>query len=233
MRLRVERTGDHHVDLATEQVADRRRRALVGHIQDIQPGHHLHALAGHVQRRAQRADRHRVLARMRPDLFDEGGHVLSGEVLARHQHAGHPGQHADGCEVADRVEGQLAVQRGVDRKAREGDQQRVAVGRALGDVVGGDVTAGAGTVLDHDGAPERLAHVLADVAGHSVRGAAGRCADHQLDGRGLGGDGQAERAGDERAARQEAVKSGQGFVSGGCRDGRRPPYPCARERRKP
>ena len=90
MRLRVERTGDHHVDLATEQVADRRRRALVGHIQDIQPGHHLHALAGHVQRRAQRADRHRVLARMRPDLFDEGGHVLSGEVLARHQHAGHP-----------------------------------------------------------------------------------------------------------------------------------------------
>ena len=38
--------------------------------------------------------------------------------------------------------------------------ERVAVGRGLGDLAGGDAAAGAAAVLDHDLLAERLAHLL-------------------------------------------------------------------------
>jgi hypothetical protein len=68
----------------------------------------------------------------------------------------------DRREVGERVERQVAVERGADRLAVGVLQQRVAVGRRLGDGVGRDVAAGAGAVLHHDRLAERLAELAGD-----------------------------------------------------------------------
>ena len=62
------------------------------------------------------------------------------------------------------------------------EQQRVAVGRALGDGAGGDrAAAAAGAVLHHHLLAERGAELVGDGARHDVDGAAGRQRDHQRD----------------------------------------------------
>ena len=66
------------------------------------------------------------------------------------QHVRHVGQRRDRREVGLHVEGQLLVERGVDAvRAGGADHQRVAVGRGLRHVLGGDVAAGAGLVFEH------------------------------------------------------------------------------------
>jgi hypothetical protein len=83
--------------------------------------------------------------------------------------------------------------------AGEAQQQRVAVGRGLGDRVGGDVAAGAGLVLDDDGAAQRGAHADGQRAGQRIGRAAGGRADQDAHGRvadlraGAGGEGQRQR----------------------------------------
>ena len=65
--------------------------------------------------------------------------------------------HRDRLEVLHRVVGDLLVERRIDRhRGARRHQQRVAVGRGLGDRVDPDLLAGAGPVLDH----ERLADPL-------------------------------------------------------------------------
>ena len=58
---------------------------------------------------------------------------------------------------------------------------RVAVGRALRHVLGGDARAGAGPVVDHDRLAERAASGSGKRARHEVRRAAGREAHDQAD----------------------------------------------------
>ena len=53
-------------------------------------------------------------------------------------------------------------------------QQRVTIRRGLGDDVGADHPARAGTVVDHHGLPERIAEFLSHDARQHIRGAAGR-----------------------------------------------------------
>ena len=65
-----------------------------------------------------------------------------------------------------------------------GEQQRVAVGRRLGDCVGTHVAAGAASVL-HEGAAQRGAHLLREQPRQDVGRAAGR--ERHDDADGLGG----------------------------------------------
>ena len=57
---------------------------------------------------------------------------------------------ATGVEVAQEFEVEVLVERGVDGVGRIGEEQRVAVGRRLGRIFGGDIVAGAGLVLDDE-----------------------------------------------------------------------------------
>ena len=121
------------------------------------------------------------------------------ELRARHQHQlrGDDLRHRD--EVPDHVERQRAVDRRADRLAVGVLQDRVAVGRRLGDRVGRDVAGGARPVLDDHRLAERLGDLGAHHAGERVDGAAGdeRHEDaHRLVGVGLG----------ERAAGVEAER---------------------------
>ena len=54
LRERQERRqrGEHHVDLAADEIVERRRVALVGDVHELDPGHLLEQLAPEVQRGA-------------------------------------------------------------------------------------------------------------------------------------------------------------------------------------
>jgi hypothetical protein len=79
-----------------------------------------------------------------------------------------------GAEVLHRIVGQLGVDGGIDghRPARR-DQQRVAVGRRLGDDLGGDDRLRARLVVDHDRLAELVLQLGRDDARDQVVAAAG------------------------------------------------------------
>ena len=80
------------------------------------------------------------------------------------------------------VELEFLVERRRDReRGLAADHDGVAVGRRLGDLLGGDQSAGAGPVLDHEALAGRLGELLRDHARRDVGAAAGREADHDLD----------------------------------------------------
>ena len=97
----------------------------------------------------------------------------------------------DRHQVARRVP-QFGIEHRVHQDtARARNQDRVAVRRRLGHLVGRDAGAAARPVLDHDRLAQGLAERIAHGAGDIVGGAARREADHQLHrfvgiGRGLG-----------------------------------------------
>jgi len=80
-------------------------------------------------------------------------------------------------DIANEVEVQLGVKRGVDRIRRIDQQERVAVGRGVHDRLGADVVAGAGLVLDDELLAEPLRQPMPDQARQNVGRAAGRIGD--------------------------------------------------------
>ena len=86
---------------------------------------------------------------------------------------------------------------------------RVAIRRRGGDVLRGDVAAGACAVLDHDRLPDVLGELLGDDPGRGIGAAAGREADGQGDrtiGKSLGE--RTGRKGNERGARPRDARHG-------------------------
>jgi hypothetical protein len=72
-----------------------------------------------------------------------------------HEHERDRRDLGDRREILERIEG-LLLQTGNDRERERGDQQRVAVGRSLGDETGADRAAAAGSIVDDN----RLAPAL-------------------------------------------------------------------------
>src|SRR5204862_1301963 len=91
------------------------------------------------------------LARLRLYQLDQLLHAVRRERRVRHQNERPRGDVDDGREIAHRVVRQLRIQvrRDGDRRIR-GEEQGVAVGGRLGDVIGAYGAARAGAVLDHD-----------------------------------------------------------------------------------
>ena len=123
-----------------------------------------------------------------------------------HQRVRRVADHADRCEILARIVAGILVERGADRqRAGVAQQQRVAVGIALGDRLGADRAAGAGTVVDHDFLAEHVADLVGDGAADDRGAAAGRERNHQRDGAGgivlrtrrIGGEARTEQCGND------------------------------------
>src|SRR5215470_1510957 len=151
------------------------------------PGHHvgerrrIAAVAdiGHLQPRALEKQRHSEvrqaagaalgiseLVLLCAHVRDELGDGLGRKALVHHQYECVDGDHADGCEILDRIH---LRQRRVDgERRRRAPQQRISVGRRTGDRFGGDGAVSAEPVLDHEGLPERIGETLSDDPRHAV-----------------------------------------------------------------
>ena len=153
--------ANRHVDLAGEQVAHHRAFAAIGHMQDIDAVGLVEVGLDGVRLRARAPGAHAQLAGFLlgiSDQFRHGFHrqrAVDGQHRARHGDVGHLAQ------VGARVVGQLLVEGevGGDR-AGDGQQQRVAIGRRLGHIVGADDAAGAAFVFHHHGLSQPFAQAF-------------------------------------------------------------------------
>jgi hypothetical protein len=182
-RQRSRETGKAHGDGAGRDVGDRRRRAAIGHVQDVGAGHRIHQLAGELLRVADAGGGKRELATMGARIGNELGGGPHRRIGRDHHHARHHAHERDRSELAQRVVAHLVpVEMLVDRDlARGRHQQREAVRRRLGNRSRGDHRARAGAVLDDDGLPERRLHRLAQHARDNVDPAASGIADENAD----------------------------------------------------
>ena len=81
----------------------------------------------------------------------------------------------DRREILDRIVAELRIEARIDHEGRfRADEQRVAVGRRLRDVFGGDLIVGAGPVLDDHLLAPRLGEALRQDTAERVGHAAGR-----------------------------------------------------------
>ena len=101
-----------------EHRGDRRHRALVRHMHQVDAGHLLQPLDREVRDRAVAGGAVGQLAGAGLHHLDELGHRARVQVRARHQHHRRAGDDRDRLEVVQHVVGQLGVQRGADRVAR-------------------------------------------------------------------------------------------------------------------
>ena len=143
----------------------RGRRAAIRHMGDLDAGrmheHREPEMAGGAD--AGRAEIE--LAGLRLGERDELRERLRLDLgIDHHQHR-HLGDVGDRDERGLRVERHLGVEERIGGEdAGRRHQQRVAVGRGLGDRTRAGVAAGAGAVLDHDRLAERFRHLVADRA---------------------------------------------------------------------
>ena len=150
--------------------------------------HGLEELAREMARGAHAGGGEGQAPRMRPRVGDEVEHALRRHRRMDDQQAFGLEHQRDRREIAHRVVGHRGKEADVDGVGAEAARdQRVAVGRGLGDRVGADVAPGAGAVLDQHRLSPALGHACADEARIEVGDAARRERHHDLDGlRGIG-----------------------------------------------
>ena len=106
--------------------------------------------------------------RLRLGILDQLLDAFHRQRRVHHQHDRDRSELGDRREILDRVVGRL-LQAGVDREGDGGDQQRVTVGRGLGDDVGADRAAAARPVVNDGGLAPTVVHALRDQARHASR----------------------------------------------------------------
>ena len=106
---------------------------------------------------------------------------LDAELGRHHQHLGDLGDQRHRREIAQRIVRHALNVRRYRYRARRGEEQRIAVGVGLGDVVGADGAGGAGPVLDIDALAERRRHLVGDQAADEIGRSPGREGDHDAD----------------------------------------------------
>src|SRR6516165_9253621 len=118
MLHRARQNIEHDVYLTTDHVGERRRRAAIGHVNEIDAGHHLEKLAGNMDRRSCTARRHIDLARISLGIGDELGNGFGWNrwiYLHDERHADDAGDRRD---VGHEIEIQVFIERYIDSVAR-------------------------------------------------------------------------------------------------------------------
>ena len=170
-----------HLHVAADHAVAHLAGRLVRHVHEIGAAHRFEQLRRHVIGRAGAGRSVVELPRLRLGIGDE---FL--EILRRHRRMDHhhqvgivdPRHRHEVAHQLERLVGDERLVRGVGVRHRE---QRVTVGRGLGDRVAADDRARARPVLDHERLLERLRQVLGQNAGIDVGGAAGAERHHDLD----------------------------------------------------
>ena len=166
------RIGKDHLHVAGDDVAQRRRRALVGNVRHLNPGHGLEQLAGEVDRVARTARRECQLAGLLLGQPDQVGDRLYRQRRVDHQHQREACRVRHKGKVLHRVVGQVPVKGRVDgQRAAWGDQYGVAVRRGFGDRRGRNHAAGAWFVFNDEWLAEPLGQSRPKRARHDI----GRC----------------------------------------------------------
>ncbi len=143
-------------------------------IEHVDAGHHLEQRAGDIERRADAAGRQVDLARIGLGIGDEFRNRFRRhrKIDVHDQRNGGDARHRRG--VADEVEIQMLIKRGIDRVRRHGQQQRVAIRRRLDDQLGADVGAGARPIFNDERLTELFRQPLADQPPDDVGRTSGR-----------------------------------------------------------
>ena len=191
--------------LARHQVGQRRRRAAIGHVG------HLELLPEHQQfhrdvRQRAVAGRGDVdLVGVLAGVVDEALEARDRQRRMRHQQHRHLAHVRHRPQILFGVVRHGRAERRVDRVVGRREQERVAVGRRLGDDVAGDDAARAGLVVDQHLLAELGRQPLGQEARHDVRDAAGREGHDQSD-RPLGILGPRSGDGSEGKAQEDGGK---------------------------
>ena len=139
--------GIEHVDMAAEQIVDRRRGAAIGHVGDFHAGGIVEHFDRDVHGRAR--PRRAVGELLRLRLGDEVFHGGDAELVVHHQKRRHGGDHHHRLEGFHRIVGRRRLEdRAQDLRSHAGEQDRVAVGRRVRDQFGADGAAGAAAIVD-------------------------------------------------------------------------------------
>ena len=195
--------ADRHVDTAADHFVDRRRDAAEGHVQRLDPGRIEKQLHRHVRRRAGAAraeGQFAGLAFAERDQFGERAHAEAG---AHDQERGRVRDAADEGKIAQRIVGQLRIDRRRYRERDIGEDKRVSVRLGARDGLRARRAAGAAAVLDDD----RLAKLFGEFGGEEPRRDVGEGAGRE---RHDDADGAVRPAGlRERRAREEGREPGE------------------------
>jgi hypothetical protein len=108
---------------------------------------------------------HTDLARVRLGVCNEFGDRFDRKGLIDQHDVGHPHDARNRRNIADEVEFEICIERGVARIRKIGQEDRIAVGTRIHDGLGGDVAACARPVLND----ERLAEPLLQPLTHQTR----------------------------------------------------------------
>ena len=174
--------GEQHFGVARDGGLRRRRRAPERHVQQVDAGalleHFHHELVLAAIAAGGVGDRRLGLARI-VDEFLEG---FDRHLRIDRQHELVGSDARDRQQVLERIKTQPRVDMRIDGDAAvRAKEQRIAVGRGLGGLGGGDVAVGAGAVLDHHRPAAGFLQILCDQPRRRVGRAARRDRHQQLD----------------------------------------------------
>ena len=216
---------EHEGHRARQQIADRQRTALVGHVDGLRADLLAQQLRLQVRQRAGALRSEVDVAVPGLDPAHELGDRPGRHVGIDDQHVRRVGDQADGNEIAREIGLGVGVEVAGDGLRGHGAQEEVvAVGGQARRDVHAQGAAGAGPVVDHHALRELVAQLLADQPRQDVGGAGGRIRDQHLQGtfrialrRCAGARGCEAQGGEGGAERAEgiAARDGAGGDAGG------------------
>jgi len=124
---RCDSGGEVDLHLPGEEIGERRPATAIGHVDHIDPGHHLEQLAGHMGHGADARRRHVDFAGSGLGVGDELGNRAGRNRRVHHHNVGTSEDARDRRDVADEIEVELIVERRVGRVGAPDHEQRVAV----------------------------------------------------------------------------------------------------------
>ena len=139
MRNRGGRIVEHDLDASAQQIRECRRRAAIGHVQQVDARHRLEQFAAEMNGRAATGRRHIERARVRPGVGNELGDASDRHGRMHLHDVRHPRKAHDRCDIADEVVRKLLIERGIDGVHRADEQKRIAIPRRTNHRIGADV----------------------------------------------------------------------------------------------
>ena len=171
--------GEADLDLPAQQIDHGRSVAAIMHCHQVDAGHDLEQLAGHVARCPDAGGSETRFAGIGLGVSDEFGDRIDRQRWRDFQHVGHANEAGDRRGVVEEIEIELVVEAHIDG-GRGGDHaQRVTIGRRVDEGLMRNIAAGARAVVDDEGLSEPFRQPLPDQAPQRVGGAARRETDQE------------------------------------------------------